>query len=90
MLSHYLRRLVMVLHLPGGAEQKFPPSPGDGEVVAPVVVPRLGFLSEGVAFYLVNQKRSHSIQAWYIYLHLVDLYGLNVGKLIYHTWIVWG
>ena len=63
----------MVLHLPGGAEQHFPPSPGDGEVVAPVVVPRLGFLSEGVAFIFGEPKRSHSIQVWYIYIHLVDL-----------------
>ena len=64
----------MVLHLPGGAEQKFPPSPGDGEVVAPVVVPRLGFLSEGVAFYLVNQNvpiaSKHGIftYIWWIFM----------------------
>ena len=25
---------------------------------------------------------------WYIYPHLVDFYGINVGK-IYHAWIVW-
>ena len=40
----------MVLHLPGGAEQKFPPSPGDGEVVAPVVVPRLGWSHKELLF----------------------------------------
>ena len=31
---------------------------------------------------------SHRIHVWYIYLHLVDLYGKC--RWIYHTWILWG
>ena len=29
---------------------------------------------------------SHSIHVWYIYLHLVDLYGFHVGKYTIHGW----
>ena len=26
---------------------------------------------------------------WYIYLHLVDVYGKNLGRYINHTWMLW-
>ena len=42
---------------------------------------------EMVSFFTNRFGHTHRIYLWYIYLHLVDVYGKC--RQIYHTWILW-
>ena len=44
----------------------------------------IGFSSVNTFFWCYQ---SHTIHVWYIYLHLVDVYGKC--REIYHTWMIW-
>ena len=53
---------------------------GDGFSIFFNVVSYLSFLvskTQNLVFFLATL---HTIQVWYIYLHLVDFYGFHVGK----------